>query len=501
MVFLPRSALASSLLCLLALGACGDDGPDGPNGGGSGNRTPNFTSATAASVPENGAGTVYQAAATDPDGDTITYALGGGADAALFRITAGGALSFAAAPNFEDPQDANRDNVYEVRISASDGRASSTLDIALTITNGSEQISLRRVGTGFAQPLHIAAIPGSGDVLVAEKGGRIYRLNPSTGGRTLVQTVTRISTDGERGLLGIVATDRYATDNSIFAVATATDGAVEVREYVLGTADAGGATAPYQVALRVPHADFNNHNGGWIGYGPDGNVYVGVGDGGGSGDPAGNAQNRNVRLGKILRFTRDPAPVGGAAPYRPAPGNPFIDGGGDPYVFAYGLRNPFRAAFAGNTLIIGDVGQNRHEEIDLVRTDQPGLNFGWPFREGLDPFSGTAPSGLVDPVSQYDRGSGPLQGASVIGGHVYRGPVASLRGAYMFGDFVSGNIWTIPAATLLSGAFVPTSRYERRNGDLRIDAGTVAQLASFGEDAAGNLYLVDLDGDIFQIVQ
>lgn len=490
------------LAILPFLAACGGGSPT-PPAGPPANTAPQFTSPAVATVTENSL-PAYQAAASDADGQPVTFAIAGGADAAKFDITPAGALSFVAPPNYEAPGDLNGDNVYEVRLQASDGAATTTMLLSVTLANDREGIAVRRVATGFDQPVHIAAIPGSRDILVAQKGGAVYRLDPVTGQRSLAFAVSDISTDGERGLLGLVATDRFLSEQSLFAVVTAADGAVEIREYSLvGRLDFfGNPTHLVRTVLRIPHPDFNNHNGGWIGYGPDGHVYVGVGDGGGSGDPGGNAQSPSSRLGKILRFTRNPDPFAGASPqfYMPAPGNPFIGGGGDPYVFALGLRNPFRASFSGDHLIIGDVGQSRREEIDLVRIDQPGANFGWPFLEGTTAFAGTPPPGLVGPVSEYEHGSGPYQGRTIIGGHVYRGAVPSLRSFYVFGDFISGNIWTVSSADLLAGGFIPSSRYERRNEDFAPDAGTIDQLVSFGEDADANLFLIDLDGDIFQVV-
>jgi len=463
------------------------------------NRAPAFTSAATASVVEN-ATAVLTATASDPDGNPLSFAIAGGADAARFSMTSAGALTFAPAPNFDLPGDADGDNVYQVQLRVSDGSLSAVQDVAVTVTNSREGIAVRRVGTGFTQPLYVAAIPGSSDVYVVEKGGGIWRLNPATGAKSLVRTVTNLSTDGERGLLGLAVSDHMLIIRGYgFVLATAPDGAVEVRRIPLNN-----PLAPESLVLRIPHPTNNNHNGGWIGFGPDGHLYAAVGDGGGSGDPANNAQNTNVGLGKILRIAINPDPYAGAsvAPfYYPAPGNPYLTGGGDPYVFALGLRNPFRASFAPDgRLFIGDVGQGAREEIDVVRTNQPGLNFGWRFLEGTQPFSGTAPAGLTPPVTEYSHGTGPRQGRSVIGGYVYRGPAASLAGSYVFGDFISGNIWSVPATSLTAGSTLASSNYERRNQDLAPDTGAINQLASFGEDAAGNLYIVDLDGEIFMVV-
>lgn len=478
---------------LLLLAACSGGGSGGgsPPPAPTPNTAPSFTSATAATVVENAA-PAYQATATDAEGNAITYSIAGGADAARFTITGAGALSFSAAPNFDLPADSDGDNVYQVQLAASDGSLTATRDVAVTVTNSREGIAVRRVGTGFNQPLYVAPVPGDASrVFVVEKGGGVWLLTPATGAKTLAFTVGSLSTDGERGLLGLAARPDFATSNTVFVHATAPDGALEIREYRIGTPG-------YRVALNTPHAGANNHNGGWIAFGPDGYLYDATGDGGGAGDPNNNAQNTNSRLGKILRLRIDTTP-GSVTPFSPAPSNPFIAGGGDPYVFALGLRNPFRNSFDGNQLIIGDVGQGAIEEIDLVRTNQPGLNFGWRFLEGTQPFTGTAPAGLTAPVSQYSHGAGARQGDTIIGGYVYRGPAASLAGQYVFGDFITGNIWSLPAASLVQGSLFPAGQYERRNQDLMPDAGTIDSLVSFGLDSAGNLYLVDIAGEVFVI--
>lgn len=475
------------------LSSCG--GGSGGGGGGSNpptvNSPPSFTSAQTASVIEN-ATAAYQATASDPDGNTLTFTIDGGADAALFSITSAGALRFNAAPDYELPGDADGDNVYALVLRVSDGQASATQPVNITVTNSREGISVVRVGTGFNQPLYLAPIPGSSSVYVVEKGGDVYRFNPADGSRTQVLDITDISTSGERGLLGLAAYPDHATSQRLLAVATAPDGTVQVRRYTLGQPNSSTA---YDTVLSVPHPGADNHNGGWIGFGPDGLVYVGVGDGGGGGDPSNNAQNTNVRLGKILRLT-----VGAnGSSYAPAPGNPFLSGGGDPYVYAYGFRNPFRASFNGATLVIGDVGEGTTEEVDLLTTTQPGRNFGWKFKEGTRTFSGTPPSGLTDPVLEYGHGSGPRQGSSITGGYVYRGPVTSLAGQYVFADFVSGNIWSIPFSSFVVGQTLPSSRMARRNEDFTPDAGTLNSIASFGEDSAGNLFIVSLGGSIFMV--
>ena len=476
----------------LILASCGGGGSG--SGGGpppTANTPPTFTSLQTASVAENTAA-AYQATATDANGDALTFTIDGGTDAARFSITAAGALRFNEAPDYDLPGDADGNNVYAVQLRVSDASASATQAVNITVTNSREGIAVARVGTGFNQPLYVAPIPGDSRVYVVEKGGNVYRFDPVDGSRTLVLDITDISTDGERGLLGLAAWPDHASSQRLFVVATAPNGAVQVRRYTLGQPN---SSTTYDTVLSIPHADNSNHNGGWIGFGPDGLVYVGVGDGGGAGDPNNNAQNTNSRLGKILRF----AVSASGNTYSPAPGNPYVGGGGDPFVYAIGLRNPFRASFSGSTLVIGDVGQGTVEEVDMLTTTQPGTNFGWRFREGTQTYSGTAPGGLTNPVLEYLHGTGPRQGRTVTGGYVYRGPVASLAGQYVFGDFISGNIWTVPFSSLVAGQTLPSSRFARRNEDFLPDAGTIDQLASFGEDSAGNLFLVDLGGEIFMV--
>ncbi len=492
-----RLVRVSCALLPLMLASCGGGG-----GGGGGNpppannSPPSFTSAQTASIAEN-ITAAYQATASDPDGGTLTFSIDGGADAGLFAITSAGALRFNTPPDYDLPGDTNGDNVYAVTLRVSDGTASATQAVNITVTNSREGIAVARVGTGFNQPLYLLGIPGSSDVYVLEKEGRVYRLTPSTGARTLVFTVGNLSTDSERGLLGMALLPA-PNSNRFMIYCTNAAGDIELRQYSFAAA---GFPPNLLATFTVPHPGANNHNGGSMLFGPDGYLYAGTGDGGGGGDPNNNAQNTSSRLGKILRIRVVEDPYAGATPtfFTPAPGNPFIGGGGDPYVYALGLRNPFRASFNGSTLIIGDVGQGAVEEVDLLTTTQPGTNFGWRFLEGTQPYTGTAPGGLTPPVVEYGHGNGPRQGRSVTGGYVYRGPVTSLVGQYVFADFISGNIWSIPFSSFVAGQTLPSSRLARRNEDFAPDAGTVGSIASFGEDSAGNLFIVSINGDIFMV--
>jgi len=163
------------------------------------------------------------------------------------------------------------------------------------------------------------------------------------------------------------------------------------------------------------------------------------------------------------------------------------------------LRNPFRNSFdrATGELWIGDVGQGAVEEIDRVQITQTGLNLGWPLYEGSQPRLGVGPGGLTMPVAEYGHGSGPLQGNSVTGGFVYRGPIEQLQGLYIFADFVSNNIWSVPAASLVVGSTAPSSSFTNRNAAFAPNAGSLTSVTGFGEDQVGNLFVVSIGGDVF----
>ena len=498
-----------AILCALALAGCGGGGGGGGGMPPPGNRAPVFTSAATVNAAENISGTIYTATATDPDGNALTFSLSGGADRAAFVITAGGALSFAQTPDFEFPTDADANNVYLVQISVSDGATSSVLDLAVTVTNvGPDAFHVTRVGAGFANPVYLTAVPdGSGRVFVVELSGRIRILNPATGAiaaTAFLDVTGQLSTDGERGLLGFAPAPDFAASGTFYVFLTAPGGQIQIRRYRTLAGNPNQADpATGDTILAVDHP-LNNHNGGWLDFGPDGLLYMGIGDGGGGGDPSNNAQNVNLLLGKILRIDprSDSFPTDALRDYAIPAGNPFASGaGGRPEIWAYGVRNPFRNSFDPLTqnLWIGDVGQGAREEIDLMRPGDGGANFGWRIFEGTALFSGAAIPGLTPPVAEYLHGTGPREGNSVTGGQVYRGPVEALRGQYVFGDFISGNLWSFPIARASIGATIASGQFTLRNAAFTPNSGTIGNPVSFGVDQAGNLFIVDFDGEIFRI--
>ena len=492
------SRIGAFAFCVVLAG-CGGGGSDsGGGGGGAGNHPPVFTSGGSVSVAENVTGTVYTAQASDADNDALTYSISG-ADAGLFTLIATtGALSFTSPPDFETPLDANHDNVYEVAITVSDGKATVSKAVSITVTDRAGAVSTRKVAGGFDTPLFLTGRgDGSGKVLVVQKGGLVRVLDPKTGtidAAPFLDVTSQVATDGERGLLGLALAPDFATSGLVYIYMTAKNGDIQIRKF---TATATGATGNGDIILSTPHAANNNHNGGWTGFDADGLLVFGTGD------PDGNGQNKNVLLGKILRIDprTDSYPSDANRDYAIPAANPFATGGGAPEIWHYGVRNPFRNSFDKTTGIfyIGDVGQGAWEEIDLAMPGDTGLNYGWNIREGAHNYAGGATAGLTEPVLEYPHGSGAKEGDSLIGGYVYRGPVTSLRGQYIFGDYVNKRIWSIPASQLAQGTTLSNTAFTDRTAAFTPTTGAIGNILSFGEDDVQNLYILDAGGNVFRV--
>jgi len=498
--------LLLALLCISLAAACGGGG----GGGAAANGAPNFTSATTASVVENAAGVIYTAAATDPDGDALTYSIAGGADAALFSINAqSGALSFLAAPDFELAADADSDSIYSVQIAARDAASAATLTLAVTVTDRPGALGFRRLATGLAGPMFLAPIGRSPLLYLAERAGVVRIFNPRTGQVSpFLDISSEVSTAGERGLLGLAVAPDFATSGALYLHINNLNGDTEIRRY--RTAPGNPLVADPtsgDVILRVTQPAQTNHKGGWIGFGPDSLLYIALGDGGGSGDPFGNGQNPNTLLGAVLRVDPrgDGFPADTSRDYLIPPNNPFAVSGGAPEIWLTGFRNPFRASFDRDTgnLFIGDVGEGAIEEVDLARPSDGGANYGWNLYEGTQPFPvGSAPApttGLTFPIAQYPHGTGAFEGRTVVGGYVYRGPIAALRGHYFFGDFINRRIWSISVGMVTPGVTIVNTQFTDRT--MAPDAGAIGSFVSFSEDARGNLYMLDIDGEIFVLTE
>ncbi|MGO4551094.1 PQQ-dependent sugar dehydrogenase [Lysobacter sp. 2RAF19] len=508
-----RIARTMVLAGTLAIAACGGGSTSGTIN--VGNAPPVFSSPSTVAVQEDTAGAFYASTATDMDGQSLSYSIAGGEDAAAFRITTAGALSFAAPPDFEAPTDVGLDNVYRVILAVSDGFVESQMLLTVTVTNRpSAAFRVRRVVAGAASPVFVAAVPnGTGRVFVVELGGLVRILSPNTGtfaATPFLDVHDQVSTNGERGLLGFATAPDFATSGVFYVFLTDPVGTIEVRRYTVSATNHDVADpSTMRVILRQPHPRIN-HNGGWIGFDARGLLYIAIGDGGGAGDPDNNGQNRDTLLGKILRIdvAADDFPLDDTRNYAIPPDNPFSIAGGAPEVWALGLRNPFRASFdfgplgtGEGGLIIGDVGETAVEEIDVMLgpDDNQGVNFGWSIREGSQPFKGPDSPAFRLPAAEYLHGNGPRVGNTVIGGVVYRGPVESLRGQYLFADFIEGNLWSLPVDDLYGITPVTSDLFTLRNATFAPDAGVIDNPVAFGTDQSGNVYIADLDGEIFVI--
>jgi glucose/arabinose dehydrogenase len=350
---------------------------------------------------------------------------------------------------------------------------------AVAAAGAQTAIDLELVVDGLERPVFVGhAGDGSERLFVLEQPGRIRIVaDGALRERPFLNLVSLVRTGGERGLLGLAFHPDFASNRRFFVNYTREpDGATVIAEFRASGPDPDRARRVERVLLTVAQP-LSNHNGGMLAFSPDGHLYIALGDGGGAGDPRNRAQNRNLLLGKMLRIDVD-----GARPYAIPPDNPFAGGGGRPEIFALGLRNPWRFSFdrRSGRLFAGDVGQGRSEEIDVIRR---GRNYGWPIMEGtlcFRPRAGCDRSGLMLPVGSYrhvrDR-------CAITGGYVYRGAaIRDLAGTYLSGDFCTGEIFGL------------------RQGQRSLLLDTELQISSFGEDEAGEHYVVDIGGAVYRIV-
>ncbi len=450
------------------------------------NAAPVFTSAGSVTVVENTA-TALQASASDADGNTLTYSIAGGSDAALFAITAGGQLTFTAPPSFETPRDSDADNVYAVTIAVSDARVSVNQTVQVTIANSREGIAVRRLSARFIDPVAASAVgSGSALVLVAEKAGRVWSFDPTTDTKTLIDTIQNVGQGADQGMIGIAADVGYITNGRFFVSFVNANDSLAIREYI-PNALLPPAQDRTRAVLFVPPASNNDTRSISLTFGLDSALYAAIGDAGGTNDPTGSAQNPAVTAGKIVRITRNPDPFAGATPQF--------------YIVrtvGNGLRNPSGLLSFGTSLYISDIGQSRFGEINQWQTADSNRNFGWPFREGTADNVGSAPAGLTAPAVQVAFGNGRQQGNRIVSGVVYTGTIASLANQMVFGD-AGGAIWAVPLASLVDGSTVMTNGYERRNEDFTPNAGAIDSIAAFVAGVVGRILIFDKDGDVFTV--
>lgn len=353
-------------------------------------------------------------------------------------------------------------------------------------------VQMQTVATGFNRPLYVThAGDGSGRLFVVEQGGLIRVIQ---GGAILPQPFLDVSSlltwdvatgaYTERGLLGLAFHPDYAENGRFFINYTDRDGATVVAEYRVSAASPNQADPASARILFTHPQPFPNHNGGHMSFGPDGYLYISLGDGGSANDPLNAGQDTSTLLGTLLRIDID-----GDLPYGIPDDNPFVEGAdGQPEIWAYGLRNVWRFSFdrATGDLYMGDVGQNQWEEINFEPADSPGgNNYGWNLFEASHVFrSGGNRDAVVMPIAEYNHSNG----CSITGGYVYRGQaLPELEGAYFYSDWCSGLIWT-------------AYRDEAGNWQAPVFMNSDYRVASFGEDESGELYIVDYDGAILRFV-
>ncbi|GAB4464134.1 MAG: PQQ-dependent sugar dehydrogenase [Anaerolineae bacterium] len=351
-------------------------------------------------------------------------------------------------------------------------------------------VGIQPVATGFDQPLYVThSGDGSGRLFVVEQPGRIKVID---NGQPLAEPFLDITdivgnSGNEQGLLSVAFHPAYESNRYFYVNYTNNQGDTVIARYS-ATDDPNRADPNSAKVLLTIGQPYGNHNGGHILFGPDGYLYVGMGDGGAGGDPENRAQNLGTLLGKILRLDVD-----NADPYGAPPDNPFV-GAADarPEIWSYGWRNPWRVAFdpANGDFYAADVGQNQYEEVHVEPAGAPGgLNYGWRLMEGTHCYNpdscDPAAQNLVLPVAEYSHS----EGCSVTGGYVYRGAqYPALDGIYFYGDYCSGTVWGLRRQ--------PDGQWQQAR---LLDSG--AQISSFGQDEAGEVYLVDQTGTIYQLGQ
>jgi glucose/arabinose dehydrogenase len=342
----------------------------------------------------------------------------------------------------------------------------------------SNEYTWQLIASGLIRPVDLQP-DGSGRLFVVEKIGHIHVIEDGLlVDAPFLNIEDRVNdSSNEMGLLGLAFHPNYAQNGFFYVNYTGSGGDTFISRFQVAANNPYLADPSSEVNLLRFNQPFPNHNGGGLDFGPDGYLYAGLGDGGAAGDPLGNGQNTTTLLGAILRLDVD-----SAEPYAVPADNPFGN-----EIWAYGLRNPWRIAFdpASGDLFLGDVGQNQWEEIDHLPAGSPGgVNFGWKYREGSHPYDGDAPAGLTDPIAEYSHQEG---GCSVTGGYVYRGSMPEWNGIYLYGDYCSGLIWGL----IQSGG----------GWQSQVLFDTDVRITSFGQDEAGEVYLIGDGGEVYQLVR
>jgi hypothetical protein len=455
------AACASLALFATACGGGGSSASAPPA-----NRTPQFTSAASASVTENSVGAFYTAAASDADGDTLTYAIAGGADASFFQIN-GTALSFTSSPNFDRFADADQNNVYQVTLRASDGRGASVDQVVeVTVGNDREGVAIRRLATGFDNPVGVTGFL-DGQILVGERDGTIWAVDVANGTRR-VQFDLNLPAGRELldvagfGTGGLVSTPVALVRDSagIYLVAGLFSSPTREVRIASGDPQGAGATLAYT---------FNTQLGG------QGLLVIAVGD------PGGQRAQGTTGYGSVY-IVRDPNPQSTLDQF---------------LLVGRGIQQPSRIFDFTQGVLIADAGQTREHELSALVSRDP-VNYGWPFFEGSAALMSGGPSPLVAPSFTYPFGTGPLSGRAIRGGLYYDASdpfessrIASLQDRLVFGD-TNGSIFTV-------GLGFGRTTFENRTRDFVPDAGELGSVVAMAETFDRVLFILDADGELFRV--
>lgn len=378
-----------------------------------------------------------------------------------------------------------------------------SFSLSLICGLGAVPITLTPVASDFERPVDFTVAPGDQKhFYVTEQNGKIFKIDAATGKRlsTVLDLTGHVSRAGnEEGLLGLSFSPKFEKDQRFYTYYTR--GKKNERQTFISRFLMKGdqADRDSEEILMTYVQDFGNHNGGWIAFGPDGYLYIGAGDGGNANDPKKRAQDLSNPLGSLLRID-----VSGDKGYLVPDDNPFVGRkGANPEIYSYGLRNPWRCSFDMETgdLWIADVGQNHWEEINFIPAGGAGgLNFGWRSREGThktpkEGVGGDAPAAEYKPIYEYGHDmTKPTDGLSISGGYVHRGKRDELNGRYFFADYVSMRIWSITQKDGKMTDFV------NHKDSMKLPEGkTLGPVSSFGQDHAGEVYVLDFTGTIYRI--
>ncbi|MEZ6071449.1 MAG: PQQ-dependent sugar dehydrogenase [Pirellulales bacterium] len=394
----------------------------------------------------------------------------------------------------------------------------STALLVLTVLTGNhcaQAAGTVRVMSGLSQPIGLVATPADDrHLFVYQRNGVVRMYDQQTQSllaEPFVDLRDRVVVSQDGGLVGMAFDPEFADNGYVYLQYIDSARNNQLSRFTLNGAGTGLDPASEYPILYLEQPT-TAHNGDWIGFGPDGYLYYTTGDGGDQHDPNNNGQDTSTLLGSILRLDvrngADDFPSDPLANYGIPATNPFVGQAGRDEIFAFGVRNPWRASFDRLTgdFYIGDTSQNTWEEVNFIAAGSAGgENFGWRLREGYvatptGGVGGPKTPDMVDPVYAYHHGGGPLEGNSVIGGYVYRGPsgVTALQGQYFFSDYVTDHYWSIEVDPA-TGLMVEGSLRDW-TARLRPDVGSLSQIAGYGEDNLGNLYFVSLNGNVFMLV-